>query len=113
MSVPRTNLVSNEVSASRPRPPIQVQYAPLADWFAISGLRRTRTYELLGRGQLRAVKLGNRTLIDVPHGLAYLAQLPEAVITTGSRVHKRGGRPAKNRDTVPARVSITKCDRRE
>jgi hypothetical protein len=65
------------------------------DWLVISGLRRTRTYELLGRGLLRAIKLGNRTLIDVPHGLAFLAQLPEAVITTGTGRHKHGGRPPK------------------
>jgi hypothetical protein len=48
-------------------------------------MRRTATYEALGRGDLRAVKLNNRTLIDVEHGLAWLASLPAAEITTGRR----------------------------
>jgi hypothetical protein len=47
----------------------------------------------LGRGDLRAKKLNNRLLIDVPHGLAYLASLPDAKITTGRR---------RNRDTAAA-----------
>jgi hypothetical protein len=58
-------------------------YAPLPIWFDISGMRKTATYEALGRGDLRARKLNNRLLIDVPHGLAYLASLPDAKITTG------------------------------
>jgi hypothetical protein len=74
----------------------------VSDWIVMSGLGRTRTYELLGRGLLRAIKLGNRTLIDVPHGLAFLAQLPEAVITTGTGLHKHDGRPPKNRNVAPA-----------
>ena len=90
----------------RLRPPslnLPIQYAPMPDWLRISGMRRTATYEALGRGDLRAVKLNGRTLIDVPHGLAYLAQLPEAVITTGTGRHKHGGRPPKNRSMAPAR----------
>jgi len=64
-------------------PSLPIKYAPLSDWFVISGVRRTRTYELLALGLLRAIKLNNRTLIDVEHGLAYLATLPTARITTG------------------------------
>ena len=116
MSLSSPKVDGSEVPTShRSRPPspnLPIQYAPMPDWFRISGMRRTATYEALGRGNLRAVKLNGRTLIDVPHGLAYLARLPEAVITTGSGVHKRGGRPAKNRDTV-ASESITTCGRRE
>jgi hypothetical protein len=66
-------------------PNVPIKYAPLPDWFAISGMRRTATYEAIGRGDLRAVKLNGRTLIDVEHGLAYFASLPEAKITTGRR----------------------------
>jgi hypothetical protein len=97
MSIPSTGRSRDEVPTSgrsRPAfPDFPIQYAPLTDWLVISGLRRTRTYELLGRGLLRAVKLGNRTLIDVPHGLAYLAQLPEAKITTGTGARKPRGQP--------------------
>ena len=55
-------------------------YASVADWLAISGMGRSTTYEALGRGDLRARKLGTRTLIDVPHGLAWLDSLPVATV---------------------------------
>jgi hypothetical protein len=64
---------------------IPIKFAPLSDWFLISGMRRSTTYEALGRGDLRAVKLGGRTLIDVEHGLTWLSTLPVAQITTGRR----------------------------
>jgi len=44
---------------------------------------RSSVYEALGRGDLKAIKLGVRTLIDVEHGLAWLASMPTAEITTG------------------------------
>jgi hypothetical protein len=83
------------VSKSRaaPTPIVTPHYATIPDWVTISGMRRTATYEGLGRGNLRAIKLNGRTLIDVPHGLAYLASLPAAQITTGRR---------RNRDTAAA-----------
>ena len=62
---------------------IPVKYAPIPDWCAISGMSRSTTYEALGRGDLRAIKLGARTLIDVEHGLAWLASMPAAEISTG------------------------------
>lgn len=54
--------------------------ATIADWCALSGMGRSATYEALGRGDLRAVKLGTRTLIDVAHGLAWLNGLPAATV---------------------------------
>ena len=69
----------------------KIKYAPLRDWFVISGMRRTATYEALGRGDLRAKKLNNRLLINVPHGLAYIDSLPEAKITTGRSKRVRRG----------------------
>ncbi len=53
-------------------------YAKVPDWCQLSGMGRTSTYEALGRGDLRAVKVGTRTLIDVVHGLEWLASLPPA-----------------------------------
>jgi hypothetical protein len=104
MSLSSPKFGGNEVPVShRSRPPspsLPIQYAPMPDWFRISGMRRTATYEALGRGDLRAIKLNGRTLIDVPHGLAYLAQLPEAVITTGTGRHERPGRPRRNRNAT-------------
>src|SRR5438132_1310525 len=70
---------------------ITPRYASIANWGLISGQGRSATYEALGQGHLRAIKLGNRTLIDVEHGLAWLATMPMAKITTG---RKRGPSPA-------------------
>jgi len=44
----------------------------------ISGVGRTATYVALAAGELKAVKLGRATLIDVRHGLTWLASLPPA-----------------------------------
>ncbi|WP_287994846.1 hypothetical protein [Acidiphilium sp.] len=55
-------------------------YAGMAEWTAISGISRTRTYTLLATGQLRAKRVGNRTLVDVRHGLTWLAAQPDAEI---------------------------------
>jgi hypothetical protein len=58
------------------------KYAPLQAWCAISGMSRTSSYNALGRGDLRAIKLGSRTLIDVDAGLNWLRSLPAAKIRT-------------------------------
>lgn len=55
-------------------------YAPVAGWSRISGMGRSTIYEALSRGDLRAIKLGTRTLIDVGHGLAFLDSRPVAAI---------------------------------
>lgn len=65
--------------------------APVANWsypayakpdaFAsITGLGRRKIYEMLGEGQLKAVKCGAATLIDVKHGLSVLSSMPAAKI---------------------------------
>jgi hypothetical protein len=46
---------------------------------------RTRTYEEAGKGNLRIIKVGGRSLVDVPHGLAWLDSLPEAKISPSRR----------------------------
>lgn len=55
-------------------------YATIPEWCRLSGVGRSSTYEALGAGQLRARKLGSRTLIDVAHGLAWLDTLPMAAV---------------------------------
>lgn len=55
-------------------------YATIDNWAVISGMGRRSTYDALGRGDLRAIKAGTRTLIDVEHGLAYMRSLPPAKI---------------------------------
>jgi hypothetical protein len=56
------------------------KFAPIEAWSTISGISRRVTYEKLGTGELKAVKVGARTLIDVDHGLAYMRALPPAKI---------------------------------
>jgi hypothetical protein len=56
------------------------KFAPLPRWCSISGMSRTASYNALGRGDLKAIKCGNRTLIDVDAGLAWLRSLPPAQV---------------------------------
>lgn len=56
------------------------KFAPLPQWCALSGMSRTATYNALGRGDLKAIKVGSRTLLDVEAGLAWLRSLPPAQI---------------------------------
>jgi hypothetical protein len=56
------------------------KFAPLPQWCAISGMSRTATYNALGRGDLKAIKIGSRTLLDVDTGLAWLRSLPAAQV---------------------------------
>jgi hypothetical protein len=56
------------------------KFAPLPQWCVISGMSRTATYNALGRGDLKAIKVGSRTLVDVEAGLAWLRSLPAAQI---------------------------------
>lgn len=65
-------------------------YATIPGWCAISGMKRSTTYHEISRGNLRAIKLGARTLLDVGHGLAWLATLPLATVTSpGSQATKK------------------------
>jgi hypothetical protein len=72
------------------------KFATVDGWQQISGMPRRTTYEHLGRGNLRAIKVGARTLIDVASGLAWLSSLPQAQVAfpripgrpIGSRTHK-------------------------
>jgi hypothetical protein len=74
MSVTAEETRSAVTSPSRP------PFATIETWCAISGLSRRVVYELLGTGELRAVKRGKSILVDVEAGLRYLHNLPAAVI---------------------------------
>lgn len=52
-------------------------YANMPDWCALTGMRPSRTYDELSRGNLRAKKISKRLLIDAQPGLALLRTLPE------------------------------------
>ncbi len=64
---------------------VMPKYATMTDWCQLSGLSRSVTYELIGLGHLKAVKLGARTLIDVEHGLAQIATMPAATVRAPAR----------------------------
>ena len=82
--------VPDPVSDTQEQPPgppntARPKYGSLPTWLALSGLGRSKTYEMLGNGTLRAVKVGKRLLIDVEHGLATLDAMPAAEIRVGRR----------------------------
>lgn len=52
------------------------KYCTIGDWQRLSGMGRTRVFEALANGELKAIKLGRRTLIDTEAGLAWLAAQP-------------------------------------
>jgi hypothetical protein len=56
------------------------RFATIDNWCAISGMGRRVTYDEIGRGNLKAIKVGARTLIDVEAGLSWLRSRPAAVI---------------------------------
>jgi hypothetical protein len=58
----------------------QILFATIRVWCRLTGMSRSVTYQELGRGNLRAKKVNGRTLIDFPHGLAWLRSRPDAKI---------------------------------
>ena len=57
-------------------------YASVQDLTTIIGLGRTSIYEMLARGELRAIKIGKRTLVDVAAARQFMAAQPVAVFTS-------------------------------
>jgi hypothetical protein len=62
------------------------KYGSLDTWQRISGLGRSKTYEMLKSGKLRGIKVDRRLLIDIEAGLAELAAMPPASIGKGVAV---------------------------
>ncbi len=56
------------------------KFATIEDWCVISGMSRRVTYDKLGTADLKAIKIGGRTLVDVEAGLAWMRSCPPAVI---------------------------------
>lgn len=52
------------------------EFTTIDGWCALTGMRRTATYEAIQRGDLIARKVGRRALVDVPAGLAWLHSCP-------------------------------------
>ncbi len=77
--------MTNTCSPTSPTGAAYPAYATVPGWCAVSGMKRTTTYHEISRGNLRAIKLGARTLVDVAHGLAWLARLPLATVAPPGR----------------------------
>jgi hypothetical protein len=56
------------------------RFHTIPGWCDYSQMSRTATYNAIGSGKLRAVKMGSRTLIDADDGDRYLDSLPRAEI---------------------------------
>ena len=63
---------------TRPAASPHLAFAQIDRFSEITGLSRRVIYDEIGRGNLRAVKRGASTLIDVQHGLGWLRSLPPA-----------------------------------
>ena len=55
-------------------------YGTVQTWLKMSGMRRTRTYQLIGEGIIPTRKVAGRTLIDIRSGLAWIASQPPAQV---------------------------------
>lgn len=71
-------------------------------WMKLSGYSRTRVFAELATGQLRAKKLGRRTLIDLEHGMKRIAALPDATYRPAQGACSCGGDVSDNRPMVAA-----------
>jgi hypothetical protein len=59
------------------------RYRAINSWCQLTDMKRGAVYLAITRGDLRAVKVGRRTLIDVQQGLAWLDGLPAPDIRIG------------------------------
>jgi hypothetical protein len=70
-----------DVGAAAKRP----AYVTIDEWIGVSAMSRREVYRAINRGDLKAIKRGTRTLIDVDAGLAWLQSLPPAKIRADKR----------------------------
>src|SRR6516162_9928470 len=82
---------SSPIESTRGSPAIPIKYVRVRDWLVISGMGGTSTYEDLAAGWLSSVKLNGVRLIDVEAGLAYLANLPPATLSSGRSKRRLAG----------------------
>jgi hypothetical protein len=61
-------------------PALTPKFGTIDTWLSLSGMGRRATYDALGRGNLHAVKVGSRTLINIEAGLLWIASQPAAKI---------------------------------
>ncbi len=67
-------------ASGRPVSPVEPLALPVAAAMVASGLSRSSIYREAGRGNIRLLKLGRTTLVDMASVRAFLATLPVAPI---------------------------------
>jgi hypothetical protein len=72
--------MNTPTNQSEQQPQKTPKFGTIDVWMALTGISRRMTYEYLGRGDLKAVKVGTRTLINIEKGLAWLEAQPAAQI---------------------------------
>jgi len=65
------------------------RYAAIPKACDLLGIGRTKLYDYAGRGLIRIVKAGGRSLVDIDQALGWMATLPTADIAPQTR--KPGG----------------------
>jgi hypothetical protein len=76
---------------TKPRLPVDFEfdalplYMELTPWCRLTGLSRSKTYDLATRGSIHLKKLDGRTLVDVRKSLSFLEGLPEVQLRRKSR----------------------------
>jgi hypothetical protein len=73
-------MTTTNQATSTAAPVLTPKFGTIDTWLTLSGMGRRTTYDELGRGNLRAVKVGTRTLINIEAGLAWLHSQPAARI---------------------------------
>ncbi len=64
------------------------KYTSISGWCALTGMSRSGTYVALARGELRAIKVNGRTLVDVDAGLSWPRTRPPANIGAAEHTAK-------------------------
>ena len=73
---------TNDMSKTTTDAQILPRFAPVRTWCKLSGIGKTRSYELMATGQIPTRKIGSSTLIDIPAGLAWIDSQPAAQLKT-------------------------------
>ena len=60
-----------KTQATSPQP----RYVSVSDWTAMTGIGKTKSFDLIKRGKLRTIKLDRKRLIDVEASIAFLETL--------------------------------------
>jgi hypothetical protein len=75
-------------------------FASIQTFSKLSGMSRGKIYVELANGNLKAVKHGDRTLIDVAKGLEFIAKLPRAEFGARRGMKPCGRRTGRTADAV-------------